>query len=46
MLKFLNNINDIEKNSKLVNAFISGLKDLKEEIKEMYEEEIKIEKSD
>ena len=46
MLKFLNNINVIEKNSKLVNAFISGLKDLKEEIKEMYEEEIKIEKSD
>ena len=45
MLKFLNNINDIEKNSKLVNAIISGLKDLKEEIKEMYEEEIKIEKS-
>ena len=46
MLKFLNNINDIEKNSKLVNAIISWLKDLKEEIKEMYEEEIKIEKSD
>ena len=46
MLKFLNNINDIEKNSKLVNTIISWLKDLKEEIKEMYEEEIKIEKSD
>ena len=31
----LNNINDIEKNNKLVSVINSGLKDLKEEIKEM-----------
>ena len=35
--------NDKEKNSKLVNIFNSGLKDLKEEIKKMSEAEIKIE---
>ena len=29
----LNNINDIEKNNKLVDVIISGLKNLKEEIK-------------
>ena len=42
----LNNINDIEKNNTLVNVIISGLKDLKKEIKEMPEEERKIEKLD
>ena len=36
--------NDKEKNSKLVNIFNSGLKDLEEEIKEMSEEEREIEK--
>ena len=34
------------KNNELVNVINSGLKDLKEEIKKMSEEEIKIEKSD
>ena len=46
MFKNLNQINDIEKNSKLVNTIISGLKDLKEEIKDMSQEERKIEKPD
>ena len=46
MLKSLSNINDIEKNNKLVDVIISGLKDLKKEIKEMSEEERKIEKPD
>ena len=46
MLKSLSNINDIEKNNKLVDVIISGLKDLKKEIKEMPEEERKIEKPD
>ena len=38
--------NDKEKNNKLVNVINSGLKDLKEEIKEMSEKERKIEKPD
>ena len=38
----LNNINDIEKNNKLVDVIISGLKDLKKEIKQMSEEEREI----
>ena len=38
--------NDKEKNSKLVNIFNSGLKDLKEKIKKMSKEEIEIEKPD
>ena len=46
MFKNPNQINDIEKNSKLVDTIISGLKDLKEEIKDMSEEERKIENPD
>ena len=46
MLKFLNDLNNIEKNNKLVDVIVSGLKDLKKEIKKMTEEEIKIEKPD
>ena len=46
MFKNLNQINDIEKNNKLVDTIISGLKDLKEEIKDMSQEERKIEKPD
>ena len=46
MLKNLYQINDKEKKNRLVNVINSGLKDLKEEIKEMSEEEIKIEKPD
>ena len=46
MFKNLNQINDIEKNSKLVDTIISGLKDLKEEVKDMSQEERKIEKPD
>ena len=42
----VNKINDIEKNNKLVNVIISGLKDLKKEIKKMSEEERKTEKPD
>ena len=42
----LNNINDIEKNNKLVDVIISGLKDLKKEIEEMSEEEKENEKPD
>ena len=42
MLKSLSNINDIEKNNKLVDVIISGLKELKKEIKEMSEEERKV----
>ena len=42
----LNNIKDIEKNNKLVNMIISGLNDLKKEIKEMFEEERENEKPD
>ena len=40
MLMLLNKTNDTEKNNKLVNLINSGLKDLKEEIKEMSEVEI------
>ena len=43
MLKSLNDINDIEKNNELVSVIVSGLKDLKKEIKEMTKEK-KIEK--
>ena len=39
----VNQINDKEKKNKLVNVINSGLKDLKEEIKEMSEEEINTE---
>ena len=46
MLKNLYQINDKENKNKLVNVINSGLKDLKEEIKEMSEEERKIEKPD
>ena len=46
MLKNLNQINDIEKNNKLVDAIITGLKDLKEKIKEMPEEGKENEKPD
>ena len=35
MLKSLNDINDTEKNNKLVSVIFSGLKDLKKEIKKM-----------
>ena len=44
MYKVLYGTSDKEKNSKLVNIFNSGLKDLEEEIKEMSEEEREIEK--
>ena len=44
MLNHLYKINDINNNSKLVHVIISGLKDLKKEIKEMSEKERKIEK--
>ena len=46
MLKNLYQINDKEKKNKLVNVINSGLKDLKEEIKEMSEDEINTEKPD
>ena len=46
MLKNLNQINDIEKNSKLADAIIIGLKDLKEKIKEMPQEGKENEKPD
>ena len=46
IFNYLNNINDIEKNSKLVHVIISGLKCLKKEIKKMSEEERKTEKAD
>ena len=39
-------VNDKEKENKLVNLINSGLKDLKEEIKEMSEEERKTEEPD
>ena len=45
MLKFLYNANT-NQNNELVSVLNSGLKDLKEKIKEMSEEEIKIEKPD
>ena len=44
MHKNLYQINDKEKKNKLVNVINSGLKDLKEEIKEMSEEEINTDK--
>ena len=44
MYKVLYKTNNKEKNSKLVNIFNSGLKDLEEEIKEMSEEEREAEK--
>ena len=40
------NTKDIEKNNKLVVSIIGVLKDLKEEINKMSEQEIKIEKPD
>ena len=43
MLKYLYQTNDRMKNNELVNVINSGLKDLKEEIKKMSEEEIEIE---
>ena len=46
LLKNLYKTNDKEKNRLLENAINSGLKDLKERIKEMSEEKGKIEKSD
>ena len=44
MLMLLNTIKDKTKNNDLVNIINSGLKDLKEDIKKMSKEEIKIEK--
>ena len=46
MLKCLYQTNDRKKNNELVGVINSGLKDLKEEIKELSEEERKIEKPD
>ena len=46
MLKDLYQINDREKNNKLVSAINIGLKDLKKEIEEMSKEEKENEKSD
>ena len=46
MYEVLRKANDKETNSKLVNIFNSGLKDLKEKIKKMSKEERKIEKPD
>ena len=43
MLILLNKTNDETKNNELVNMINSGLKDLKEEIKKMSEEEKEIE---
>ena len=40
MLMLLNKTNDTEKNNKLVNLINSGLKDIKEDIKKIYEVEI------
>ena len=40
MLMYLNKTNDVEKNNELLNVINRGLKDLKEEIKKMSEEEI------
>ena len=42
LLKNLNKTNDKEKNNELVKVMISGLKDLKEEIKNVSKKEIKI----
>ena len=46
LLKNLNKTNDKEKNNEIVKVIISGLKDLKEEIKNMSKKEIKIENPD
>ena len=46
MFKYLYQTNDKEKNNELVKVINSGLKDLKEKIKKMSEEERKIEKSE
>ena len=46
MLKDLYQINDKEKNNKLLSVINSGLKDLKKEIKKMSHEEREIEKPD
>ena len=46
MLIYLNKTKDKTKNNELVNVIISGLKDLKEEIKKMSEKEKGIEKPD
>ena len=46
MLKSLYKINDRKKNNESVSVINSGLKDLKKEIKEMSEDEIKIKKPD
>ena len=46
MIKYLYQTSDKEKNNELVNVVNSGLKLLKEEIKEMPKKERKIEKSD
>ena len=43
MLMYLNKTKDKTKNNELVNVIISGLKDLKEEIKKMSEAEKEIE---
>ena len=42
MLMQLNKTNDKERNNELVNLINSGLKDLKEEIKKMFEKEKEI----
>ena len=44
-IKKLYNLNDKEKNNKLVDLIVSGLFDLENEIREMSKDEIKIEKS-
>ena len=44
MFMLLNKTNDKEKNNKLVNVINSGLKDLKENIKNMSEAEMEINK--
>ena len=46
MLRELYRITNTRKNKELINLMKSGLKDLKEEIKEMSENEIEIEKPD
>ena len=46
MAKNLYEINDTEKNNKTVNVIVSGLRDLKEGIKDMSKEERKTEKPD
>ena len=46
ILNFLDNLNDINKNSELVNVVISRLKELKKEIKDMSKEERENEQPD